>query len=81
MLTVLSDKWMTPVDVYCHESQAGEELQQWFLGTGDLFTDYRLRDDGLGQLSDAPALSIAGIEVYAPSSPRVIAEGGRLVRL
>jgi hypothetical protein len=42
LLTVLSDKWMTPVDVYVHKSQAGEELQQWFLATGDLFTDYRL---------------------------------------
>ena len=41
----------------------------------------RFRDDGLPQLSDAPALPIAGIEAYAPSSPWVLAKGGRLVRL
>jgi hypothetical protein len=36
----------------------------------------RLRDEGLQQLSDAPALPIAGIEAYAPSSPWVLVEGG-----
>ncbi|MEZ4308528.1 MAG: DUF1835 domain-containing protein [Polyangiaceae bacterium] len=119
LLTVLSDQWMTPLDVYVHQSQAGDELQQWFLATGDLFTDYRLaqwaqhasgaverapgpkppghpmlssvyrltdagkrlRDGGLQQLTDAPALPIGGIEAYAPSSSWIVAEGGRLLRL
>jgi hypothetical protein len=119
LLTVLSDSWMTPLDVYVHKSPAGEELQQWFFATGDLFPDRRLaqwarhgsgaverapgprppghpmlssvyrlteagkrlRDGGLQQLSDAPALPIAGIEAYAPSSPWVLTEEGRLIRL
>jgi hypothetical protein len=119
LLTVLSDKWMTPVDVYIHRSQAGHELQKWFFATGDLFTDERLaqwarhgseaveraagpkpashpmlssvyritekgvriRDVGLSQLQDAPALAVGGTEAYAPSSPWVLAEGAQLVRL
>lgn len=57
LLTVLSDKWMTPVDVYVHRSQAGEELQQWLLATGDLFTDHRLAQwaqHGSGAVERAP---------------------------
>jgi hypothetical protein len=117
LLTVLSDKWMTPVDVFVHRSPAGEELLQWLLATGDMFTDYRLaqwaqhgsgaverapgpkppghpmlssvyrltdagrrlRDEGLQQLSDAPPLPIGGIELYTPSSPWVLVEGGQVL--
>ncbi|WP_437954964.1 hypothetical protein WME76_25820 [Sorangium sp. So ce119] len=41
----------------------------------------RLRDTGLDQLADAPALPIAGTEAYAPSAPWVLREDGRLTRL
>jgi hypothetical protein len=44
LLTVLSDEWLTPLKVYIDDSQAGEELYQWFSATGDLFTEYRLAE-------------------------------------
>ncbi|WP_437655340.1 hypothetical protein [Sorangium sp. So ce1182] len=40
----------------------------------------RLRDRGLEHLADAPRLPIAGTEAYAPSSPWVVLEDGRLAR-
>ncbi len=40
-----------------------------------------LRMEGLSQLADAPPLPIAGIEAYAPGSPWVLREGGKVVRL
>jgi hypothetical protein len=41
----------------------------------------RLRDAGLEALADAPSLPMAGIEAYAPTSPWVLLEDGRLARL
>ncbi|WP_437730508.1 hypothetical protein [Sorangium sp. So ce1335] len=41
----------------------------------------RLRDKGLGQLTDAPSLPIAGTEAYSASAPWVLLEDGRLARL
>ncbi|WP_438023628.1 hypothetical protein [Sorangium sp. So ce233] len=41
----------------------------------------RLRDKGLDQLTDAPALPIGGTEAYAPSAPWVLLDNGRLARL
>ncbi|WP_438026249.1 DUF1835 domain-containing protein [Sorangium sp. So ce233] len=40
----------------------------------------RLRDRGLEHLADAPRLPVAGTEAYAPSSPWVLLEDGRLAR-
>ncbi|WP_437869606.1 hypothetical protein [Sorangium sp. So ce363] len=40
----------------------------------------RIRDTGLDHLVDAPSLPIAGTEAYAPSSPWILLEDGRLAR-
>jgi hypothetical protein len=40
-----------------------------------------LREAGLQQLTDAPALPVAGTEAYASGAPWVVLEDGRLVRL
>jgi len=40
----------------------------------------QLREAGLAQLMDAPALPIAGTEAYASGAPWVLLEDGRLVR-
>jgi hypothetical protein len=40
----------------------------------------RLRDEGLDQLTDAPALPVAGTEAYSASAPWVLLEDGRLAR-
>jgi hypothetical protein len=42
---------------------------------------FQLREDGLEQLTDAPALPVAGTEAYASGAPWVLLEDGRLVRL
>ena len=42
---------------------------------------FQLREAGLSQLTDAPALPVAGTEAYASGSPWVLLEDGRLVRL
>ncbi len=38
----------------------------------------RLREEGLAQIADAPALPIAGVEAYAPSAPWVLCSDGQL---
>ncbi len=40
----------------------------------------QLREAGLKQLTDAPALPVAGTEAYASGAPWVVLEDGRLVR-
>jgi hypothetical protein len=42
LLTTLSAEWQTPVKVFAHESQPGEELRQSLYCTGDLFLSRRL---------------------------------------
>jgi hypothetical protein len=42
LLTILSGEWLTPLNVYVHKSQAGDELLQWLSATGDLFLADRL---------------------------------------
>ena len=120
LLTILSEEWQMPVDVFAHKSQAGVELRQLLSCTGDGFLldrldqwaahgsilaverapgprspDYpmmcsvyrltergaQLRETGLEQLTDAPALPVAGTEAYASGAPWVLLEDGRLVRL
>jgi hypothetical protein len=120
LLTILSTEWQTPVAVFVHQSQAGEELQQLLSCTGDLFLgdrleqwanhgsiaaverapgpkppEYsglshvyritergmRLREAGIEQLADAPALPMAGTEAYAPKAPWVVLADGQLARL
>lgn len=41
----------------------------------------QLREAGLEQLTDAPALPVGGTEAYASGAPWVVLEDGRLVRL
>ncbi|WP_437878384.1 DUF1835 domain-containing protein [Sorangium sp. So ce513] len=41
----------------------------------------QLQDKGLGQLTDAPSLPMAGTEAYSASAPWVLLEDGRLARL
>lgn len=41
----------------------------------------QLRETGIEQLTDAPALPVAGTEAYASGAPWVLLEDGRLVRL
>jgi hypothetical protein len=41
----------------------------------------QLREAGLSQLTDAPALPIGGTEAYASGAPWVVLEDDRLVRL
>ena len=42
---------------------------------------FQLREAGLKQLTDAPALPVGGTEAYASGAPGVLLEDGRLVRL
>jgi hypothetical protein len=38
----LGDDWRTPLEVYVHESAAGQELQRWMYHTGDVFLSTRM---------------------------------------
>lgn len=42
LLSVLSSDWQTPVSLFVHDSEAGEELRQMLSCTGDLFLPRRL---------------------------------------
>jgi hypothetical protein len=44
ILHILSDEWMTPVKVFVHKSDEGENLRNILVCTGDLFLERRLSD-------------------------------------
>ena len=71
ILTILSGKWQTPVDVFVHKSQEGIELRHLFSCTGDGFLPDRLEQWAAHGSSNAAVERAAGPK--QPDNPMLAA--------